>query len=77
MGAASSLASGQIDTAPLLFAAVVEDVGTGWIEFLGADANARARFERWLDIVDPLSLAEDPESQYLPQLKGFIDQKPS
>jgi hypothetical protein len=77
MGAARSLAPGQIDTAPLFFAALVEDVGTGWIRGGRADVNTRARFEKWLDLVDPLSLAEDPECQYLAQLKESVDRRPS
>jgi hypothetical protein len=64
MGATDTLSPGQIDTAPLFFTALVEDVGTGgtWCR---ADVNAKASFERWLDLIDPLSLAEDPECQYL------------
>jgi hypothetical protein len=77
MGAAPSLAPGQIDTAPLFFAVLVEDVGTGWIRGGRADVNTRARFEKWLDLVDPLSLAEDPECQYLAQLKESVDRRPS
>jgi hypothetical protein len=76
MGAANSLAPGQIDTAPLFFTALVEDVGTAWTGYR-ADVNAKARFERWLDLIDPLSLAEDPECQYLAQLKESVDRKAS
>jgi hypothetical protein len=76
LGAANSLAPGQIDTAPLFFTALVEDVGTGWTG-CRADVNAKARFERWLDLIDPLSLAEDPECQYLAQLKESVDRKAS
>jgi hypothetical protein len=60
MGAAESLTPGQIDTAPLFLAALVDHVGVGWITG-GANVNARTRLERWLEPIDPLSVAEDPE----------------
>jgi hypothetical protein len=74
-GAANSLAPGVIDTAPLFFAALVEDIGTGWTRLKGGNHNARARFESWLDVTDPLSIAEDPECLYLAQLKESVDGK--
>jgi hypothetical protein len=65
-----SWSAGQIDSAPLFFAALVEDVGTGAVGRekynFGRDVykNRRKRFERWLRLVDPLSIADDPECQY-------------
>lgn len=69
MGAGNSLAPRVIDTAPLFFAALVEDIGTGWTRLRGGSHHARARFEGWLDVTDPLSIAGDPECRYLAQLK--------
>jgi hypothetical protein len=74
-GACGAFAPGQIDTAPLFFAALVEDVGTGWITSSGANENARSRFEKWLQLIDPLSVAGDPECQYLADLKESVETK--
>jgi hypothetical protein len=70
IGATGSWSPGQIDSAPLFFAALVEDVGIGHVGRekynFGRDVykNHRKRFERWLSLVDPLSIADDPECQY-------------
>jgi hypothetical protein len=72
-GSTDLFAPGQIDSARLFFSALVEDVGIGPIGH-GANRNSRLRFTRWLDPIDPLSIAEDPECKYLAKLQEAIDQ---
>lgn len=77
MGANGELDPGPINTAPLFFSVLVEDVGTGWLEYSDdinaqKDVNASLRFADWLNLTDPLSIAEDPECQYLTQLKMHL-----
>jgi hypothetical protein len=63
-----SLAPDQIDSSPLFFRSLVEDVGTGSIGGV-ARGNSRVRMMRWLIPIDPLRIADDPECGYLADLQ--------
>jgi hypothetical protein len=73
-GAVHSLAPGQIDSAPMFFSVLVEDVGTGSSGRV-AYGNHRERMIRWLAPIDPLHIADDPECGYLADLRRVCHQE--
>jgi hypothetical protein len=78
LGAARSLAPRQIDTATSFFQGLLVSVGDGSFEPGYPNCkHSKARLTRWLALIDPLSIAEDPECGYLAALQRALEKSGS
>jgi hypothetical protein len=70
-GAVGSIVPGQIDTATLFFQALLESVGNE--AFTPDDhrdcEHRKTRMTQWVALIDPLSIADDPDNGYLEGLQ--------
>ncbi|MBR0939243.1 hypothetical protein [Bradyrhizobium jicamae] len=69
--ATDAFAPGQIDSAPLFFDFLIREVGCGVLES-AERGDFRERMMCWLKPIDPLSIADDPECDYLPALQRRV-----